>query len=74
VIAFHVEDQGSDRLVYELERVNGVRSITKCFDASIGVGYAFDQRFSHGYDVRDLSRISRLEDVPFLDLKLQGTF
>lgn len=73
--AFFIADRGSERLFYSVERVNGgIRWIAKLFDASLGIGYAFDQSFSHGDDIRDLSGVSRVRNVPFLALKLFGSF
>ena len=53
----------------------GVRFIfDPWIDASLGIGYAFDQSFSTGFDVRNLTTFSRISDEPYLSLVLRGTF
>jgi hypothetical protein len=66
----------TDRQFYQMRRVEaGVRVINyPLFDASIGVGYAFDQEFSRGFDVRNIRPIGHLSNEPYIALVLRGTF
>ncbi len=43
-------------------------------DASIGVGYALDQEFTRGYDIRHPRSVVTLSEEPFASIKVQGTF
>ncbi len=63
------------RMFYEFHRASaGVRWVSRWIDASLGIGYAFDQRFETGFDVRDTTHIVALEDEPLVSLRLTGTF
>jgi hypothetical protein len=44
------------------------------FDFSVSGGYAFEQRLSTGYDIRDMERLARLADAPFIGLLVRGRF
>ena len=70
------EDRTTDRQFEQMRRVEaGVRVIDQpLFDASIGIGYAFDQAFSDGYDVRDLRPIGHIGNAPYVAFVLRGTF
>ena len=73
--AFYVHHTDNRRLFYELDRVaGGIRWVTKWVDLSLAVGYAFDQEFSLGWDVRDTNKITELSDEVFLSIKIAGTF
>lgn len=66
----------TDRQFYQMRRIEaGVRIIDQpLVDASIGIGYAFDQEFSRGFDVRDLHPIGHISNAPYIALVLRGTF
>jgi len=72
---FYIEDAGDRRLFYRLNRVTaGVRWITKWADLRLGAGYAFNQQFTRGVDMRDTHNVSRISDEPFISLRVHGTF
>ena len=72
---FYVHNRGNRRLFYEMDRVSaGVRWVSRLLDLSVAVGYAFDQEFTLGWDVRDTDTVADLSDEVFLLLRLQGTF
>jgi hypothetical protein len=66
----------TNRQFYQMRRVEaGIRFIFDPWvDASIGVGYAFDQAFSRGFDVRNLEPIGHISNEPYIALVLRGTF
>ena len=66
----------TNRQFYQMRRVEaGVRIIFDPWvDAGIGVGYAFDQGFSTGYDVTNLQPIGHISNEPYLSIVLRGTF
>lgn len=66
----------TNRQFYQMRRAEaGVRIVLDPWiDASIGLGYAFDQGFSRGFDVRDLKAIGHISDEPYLAIVLRGTF
>jgi hypothetical protein len=66
----------TNRQFYQMRRVEmGVRLIYgQWIDASIGVGYAFDQQFSRGYDVRGLTSVGSISNEPYIALMLRGSF
>lgn len=75
VDGFARHNRDNRRLFYELRQVRaGVRWATKLLDATAGVGYAFDQSFTTGFDLRDDDTLFELSDEPFLFLTIQGTF
>jgi hypothetical protein len=41
-------------------------------DASIGIGYAFDQSFSDGYDVRSLRPVAQISNEPYIAIIVHG--
>jgi hypothetical protein len=43
-------------------------------DAGISVGYAFEQNFYRGFDVRDLDKTAEISDAPYIALVVRGTF
>jgi hypothetical protein len=72
---FYIEDAGNRRLFYRLNRATaGVRWITKWADLRLGAGYAFNQQFTRGFDLRDTHNVARLSDEPFISLRVHGTF
>ena len=71
VQGFHVDDAPSTRrLFFQQQRVEvGVTLIpTDNIELTIAGGYAFDQRFDTGFDVRDLSGVTRVTDEPYVKL------
>jgi hypothetical protein len=71
----------TNRLFYQMRRVfGGVRYSSPDFwhgmqlDVSIGIGYAFDQDFYRGFDVRNLRHSSGLADEPGLFVMMRSTF
>lgn len=73
---FWLEAQENRRLFYEFERVQmGLRFIIDPYvDASVGVGYIFNQEFSRGFDVRSDDHLFDASDEIFLMFRVQGTF
>jgi len=76
VDGFFRNDQGDRRLFYELNRVTaGVHWIKgKLIDLRLGAGYAFNQRFSSGFDIRNLDTVASPSDEVMFFLTVQGTF
>ena len=66
----------TDRQFYQMRRAEfGMRFIFQpLVDASIGAGYAFDQGFSRGFDIRDLQPIGHIQNEPYLAIMLRGKF
>lgn len=73
---FHREDSDTQRIFYEYDRVEvGVRWIKEpMIDVSLGVGYAFGQEFSRGWDIRDLDTVAEPSDEMLVSLTLRGAF
>jgi hypothetical protein len=78
---FYLVGEERERLFYEMRRAEiGVRyqnpDVYKgiALDVAVVVGYAFDQRLTRGFDVRDLDVQSELSDEPYIGLQLVGTF
>lgn len=74
--AFALSGNDSDRLFYEMERVTaGVTwSQSPNLSLTLGAGYAFDQEFSTGFDLRDTDNIVDLSDEPMLIFAVRGRF
>ncbi|MCI0631171.1 MAG: hypothetical protein L0Y44_11025 [Phycisphaerales bacterium] len=72
---FHVDDQ-RDRLFYDLDRASVGIHWTKrpLIDVSFGVGYAFDQEFARGFDIRSLDDVVSPSDEFLFFVTLRGTF
>ena len=64
------------RLFLQLRRAEiGVRVIHgKLVDGDLGIGYAFNQNLSTGYDARELTSQWLIPDKPFLTFALRGAF
>ena len=72
---FFINDQDNRRIFYTMKRVTGgIRWVSKWGDARLGLGYAFDQEFERGYDLRDTHTVNKLSDEPFVSLRVHGTF
>ena len=79
---FQDEHPKTDRFFLHMQRVEvGVRYVNPNFlgynfdfDAAVTVGYAFDQDWSHGFDVRDLQPLQGTEGTPYVGLVVRGRF
>ncbi|HEX8523864.1 MAG TPA: hypothetical protein VF669_16540 [Tepidisphaeraceae bacterium] len=80
--AFYLNDQPrEDRFFQQMARAEvGVRYVNPnvfmgmSLDAALSVGYAFEQNFYRGFDVRDLDKTAEISDEPYVALILRGTF
>jgi hypothetical protein len=66
----------TDRQFFQMRRAEmGVRVIYDPWvDASVGIGYAFDQGYSRGFDVRDLTPITHISNEPYIGIMVRGRF
>jgi hypothetical protein len=72
----------TQRLFFQMSRVEaGIRFVQSdfvlkgaYFDMALAIGYAFEQHFYDGFDVRDLSTRADLQDVPYVGLVIRGQF
>lgn len=66
----------TNRQFYQMRRAElGMRFIFQpLVDGSIGIGYAFDQGFSRGFDIRDMQPIGHISNEPYLAIMLRGRF
>ncbi|WP_432799257.1 hypothetical protein [Poriferisphaera sp. WC338] len=73
---FYQEGQGHERMFYMANFIDaGVRYIVnEGIDLSGGIGWAFNQRFATGFDIRDLTTVAEPEDHMLFFLRLKGTF
>jgi hypothetical protein len=74
--AFHLEELGSRRLLWEQRRLEaGLRfSPREQFDLTVSAGYAFDGRFETGWDARDTDTVAELSDEPYIRVGLETRF
>ncbi len=74
--AFHREaDDENRRLFYRQRRVGGgVRYRHERLEVAAGAGFAFDQEFERGWDLRDTDTVVELSDEPYFFLTLEGRF
>jgi len=81
--AFREDEQLlTHRLFYQMSRVEaGIRFVEPdfvlkgaYFDMGLAVGYAFEQHFYDGFDIRDLHSRVDLQDVPYVGLTIRGRF
>jgi hypothetical protein len=81
--AFFQDDHAkTDRFFLHMQRVEvGVRYVNPnllgynlYLDAALTVGYAFDQDWSRGFDVRDLEPLQGTEGTPYVGLVVRGRF
>lgn len=70
-----------DRVFYQMRRVDaGVRFADRQafwgigLDLAVVAGYAFDQDFSRGFDVRRLDHFAGISDEPYVGIVLRGWF
>jgi hypothetical protein len=70
------DEPDTQRLFYEYDRVGvGVHwTRGRWIDLSLGVGYAFSQEFSRGFDMRDLDEVASPSDELVISLAIRGTF
>jgi len=71
--AFHADQLPSDRrLFFHQRRAEAGLHFTpwKFAELTLAAGYAFDQEFERGWDLRDLDHIADLSDEPYLRLGL----
>jgi hypothetical protein len=68
------KEDSIDRQFFQIRRAEvGLRVIfNPLVDAGIGVGYAFDQTLSEGYDVRSLRGLAHLSNEPYLSVVIHG--
>lgn len=79
---FQDEHEKTDRFFLHMQRVEvGVRYVNPnllgyhlYLDAALTVGYAFDQDWSHGFDVRNLEPLQGTEGTPYVGLVIRGRF
>jgi hypothetical protein len=72
----NARESATDRQFFQMRTVEaGMRFIFDPYiDASVGVGYAFDQSFSDGSDVRNLRPIAHISNEPYIAIMLHGRF
>ncbi len=77
VNAFHLEDQiDTRRLFYRIQRAKLGLAYTagECLDIEGGIGYAFEQSFDSGFDLRNTDTVAEPSDEVFLFLALEASF
>jgi hypothetical protein len=75
VDSFHMRESGSTRMFYELNAAEaGLRWVASWIDVSLSAGYAFEQTFFTGYDLRNRDTVGSPEDRPYVALTVKGTF
>jgi hypothetical protein len=78
--AFAFDDEPvTDRVFFQMSRAElGLRYNGKVsgfdVDAALTFGYAFEQNFYSGYDVRDLERFSSISGEPYVGIVLVGRY
>jgi hypothetical protein len=73
--SIYLDGMNNTRLFYDLNRVDaGFRWKSEWIDLTVGMGYAFDQRFDTGFDIRQRTNAGRPSDEIFLMIAVQGTF
>ena len=65
-----------DRQFFQMSRIEaGIRlTFDPIIDSTIGIGYAFDQTISNGFDIRDMHGVSHLSNEPYLSFIVHGRF
>ncbi len=74
---FHIQgDNDNDRIFFQQRRIEGGVVITPCEHGKItvAVGYAFDQSFEFGWDVRDTNTVQDVDSEPFIRIGAQFGF
>jgi len=75
--SFHLDDAPEDRqLFFKQRRVEaGVQfQPTESIQFQLGVGYAFSQEFTTGWDVRDDDLVRKVSDEPYVRLAAEIRF
>ena len=64
------------RLFMEFSRIEaGIRVIHEpLFDISVALGYAFNQEFMRGFDIRSLQPQAQIADAPYVAFLIRGKF
>lgn len=65
-----------NRQFFQMRRTElGVRFIYDPWvDASLGLGYSFDQGYSAGFDVRDMHPLTHISNEPYIGIMVRGRF
>jgi len=80
---FRLDDEPAEnRAFFEVSRVEiGIRYVNPHLvfdwayvDATLSVGYAFNQELSSGFDARDLDDFAQLSDEPYIGFMLRSRF
>ena len=72
----------TNRMFFQMSRAEvGVRYVNPhlvfdwaYFDASLSVGYAFEQHVSGGFDARETHSLEEMSDVPYVGFVIRGQF
>jgi hypothetical protein len=75
--AFHLEnDDEHRRLFFEQRRAEAGLRWEPCRNASLLLagGFAFDQEFSRGFDLRDTDEVQEIDDAPYLRAAISLSF
>ncbi len=66
--AFQYRDEGNDRLFFEQKTIEAAVEYTpiKNLTLTAAAGFAFDQRFTTGYDMQDTDTITKISDEPYV--------
>lgn len=74
--SFWVHNQDNRRVFYRMHRatIGGRYIINDWLDLTAGVGWAFQQKFSSGWDIRDTDVIARPSDNLLITFAIRGTF
>ena len=65
-----------NRQFFQMKRAElGVRFIfNPWIDATVGGGWAFDQEYSAGFDVRNMTPLGRITNEPYMAFLIRGRF
>lgn len=66
---FHIEGDGDDdRIFFQQRRIEGGVHVTPCANMQLtaAIGYAFDQSFEFGWDVRNTNNVQDVDSEPFI--------
>ena len=81
--AFRLDGEPTtNRMFFQMSRAEiGIRYVNPHLvfdwayvDASVSIGYAFEQHVSGGFDVRETHPLDEVSDVPYLGLAIRGRF
>lgn len=76
-VGYHLNDDVDDRrLFFEQSRLEagGRWKVAEDVEWTVAGGWAFDQEFSRGWDVRDTTTVRELDDAPYLRAGLKVSF